>query len=302
MTQWLGRPPALALLALGMLMAFAPTSAKAQGELDFAGGEPVADGGGGGGSGLAQLGPWNERSITLPKMTLRIDVGPPEKGILDSGFLGDAWAFGRGYGLTLSDAGDDVASGLGVGAAFGILDELEVGMLLFPIQFTPGDDHFGDITLYGRYKFFSTDVVDIGGQLLLQLPSRTDFGMGMGLPIMLRLGDSVRIDTGVEFELIFVDVGPDDDEVAFGMDIPAGIAFQIGKGFVGPRTGLFLYKYIGDAEFALPLGVFGGVTVAEMVDITAEFAFTQFLTSAGDDAFGEDSWRFNVGANIHLSL
>ncbi len=110
-----------------------------------------------------------DRSMTLNKGTLRIDGGPSDFGLLDSGRINS----GRGLRIGKPGKGADTAVSLGLGAAYGIIDGLEVGALVLPLHFAPsGVDAYGNPEAYVRYRFM-TGNVEVGVQAGAQFPVTT---------------------------------------------------------------------------------------------------------------------------------
>jgi len=182
------------------------------------------------------------------------------------------------------------------GAAYGIMDDLEAGATLMPIYLAPDGD-FGDIELYGRYRFLSEGPAQIGAQLTVAIPTDTRFGLGMGLPVQLRFGQ-VRIDTGAELELIF------GDHTVVDLDLPVAIAFDIIDGFfAGVRSGFFLPDF---DELAIPLQGHVGYTLmsgnAPFVDLVASFGWPRFLWTGYGDNLDLDTFDFIVGARVFFTV
>ena len=239
-----------------------------------------------------------DRSMTLSKGTLRIDGGPSDFGLLDSGAIN-----GR-RGLRIGDsgaAGSDTYVSLGVGAAYGIIDGLEVGALVLPLQFAPdGVDAYQNPEAYVRYRFL-TGNVEVGAQVGAQVPvvDGSDFGLSFGLPVLVRLGTMGRLDTGAEVELQFAD--PD---MIASLDIPLALNFSVTENIlVGGRTGFYLYDFDFDF-YSIKLGVQGGYTIQKgIADITAWFQFPNFLSGKGvGDGISADAWEVGVGGNFYVSF
>lgn len=240
------------------------------------------------------------RGMTLPERTLRFDFGPYERGINDSGTI--LGPFGTGYGLRIQgNAGpedDDTGVGFGLGFAYGITDELEVGALLLPIQ--PYGETFGHVTPYIRWAFVSTSAFQLGMQGSIAIPTGENLGVGFGLPMNIRIGGRVRIETGVELETYF-DTGDDDmdDDADLNLDIPFALGFDVGRrGFLGPRVS---FVFLDFDYLVVPVGGFGGFTFqgpnGNGGDITASFSY--FIHD--EDAFLPD-FEFVFGANFYFGL
>lgn len=237
---------------------------------------------------------YSMRPLTLPQGRLRIDLAPPDYGYMDHGEING----GRGLRVFIRDDNDpergDEFVGLGVGGAYGIMDELEAGGLIFPFIFHPDFD-FGDMELYCRYAFLR-GASKLGVQGVLRIPTGSrNFALGVGMPAQFELGGSTRLDTGVELELVFV--RNDNDHV--NLDLPLAINVNIGRtGFIGGRTGLF---FDGFDEMAINLGMQGGASVHRTVDLTASFNFPRFLWTGPGYAVNPDV-EIIAGANIYIDL
>lgn len=133
---------------------------------------------------------FTQRPITLPAMTIKADLG---FAVVHFGEVIDS--------LVL----------MNLGGAFGILDDLEVGVSgdrqglqrtsvngLVPLVLAPDFD-IGDIYLYGRYRFLNTGTFQMGVEIGFNIPTFTDFGFLVAAPFRLRLGEMFSLDGGIEF-------------------------------------------------------------------------------------------------------
>jgi hypothetical protein len=248
----------------------------------------------------ATSGGYSSRTLTLPRRYLRIDLNPSDYGYMDhvsltpftsgpnfANFLNND----RGFRIGVVDA-DDVYLSLGTGMGYGILDELEVGGLLFPFLLHPNFD-FGDMELYGRYAFLKGDA-QLGVQLTIQIPTHTDFGIGFGLPAQFTIGSSARIDTGLELELIFT------DDESVNLDIPFALSFDVGRsGFLGLRSGIILPDM---DEAAINLGAQGGLNIDGTVDLSASFNWPYFIWTGREDKVNPDTFEIVLGASIFIGV
>jgi hypothetical protein len=235
--------------------------------------------------GLEATGGYMKRPLTLPRGRLRIDAAPSDYGYMDFGRINN----GRGFDIIVQPGPEVVY--LGAGAALGVIDNLEVGLLALPIQMSPGD--FRDLEAYGRYQFLDGKF-QLAGQATMMIPTGGQFGIGLGLPAIISLSDRVRIDTGLEFEILTT-------PGRFNLDIPAAFAFSVTDNiFVGPRTGIRVDDFDG---MAIPLGVFAGGTVADIVDISGSFTWNNFLYAGNAlDTFNLDYVEITVGATMFLDV
>lgn len=248
---------------------------------------------------------FTQRPITLPAMTIKADLAFAVVHLpapLDNGFL------------------------LNLGGAFGILDDLEVGIsgdrqglnngILFgptggiaanglvPLILAPDFD-FGDIYLYGRYRFLNTDSFQMGVELGFNIPTATEFGLVVAAPFRLSLGDMFSIDGGLEFLTIFTD----DATVALRATIQPriapvdflyfGVDLGIGFGFTNTKT------------IAIPLGFEAGYVIdldTVKIDAYLNFSFPVLYGSFDTGAGGREGdsvteiWQLVVGARAYIGL
>lgn len=219
---------------------------------------------------LAQTSPtYTQRGALERDVTFRIDSGPPDRTLLDSGELGE------GYGLRLlrvdvPPGEDDTYLSWGVGIAITPVRRFELGIQFAPVLYVPRT-RYGDLESYGRFLIFGSRHVDIAAQLVLQFPTRNDFGMGFGVPMVFRLHPRVRLDVGVELELVIYNAPDGDRDVRPNFDLPVALAFNLTpRFFVGARAGVFVYDF---RDASAPVGGFVGYTVGRRhtADFTAAF-------------------------------
>jgi hypothetical protein len=228
-----------------------------------------------------------QRPLTLAKGRMRVDLGPSDFGYMDSGMLNS----GRGLRIDVPEQGDALV-GLGMGVALGVVDKLEAGLLLLPFRLSPDFD-FADIEAYGRYAFLEGRY-EVAAQLTLNIPTDTEFGFGLGLPTLFEIGDSVRVDTGAELEILFF------DDTQVNIDVPAAFSVVIAEiAFIGARTGLFVQDF---DEWDVNLGVQGGVTLMKRFDLTASFNWPYLLTTRGDDVLNLDVFRLIFGGTLYFDI
>ncbi len=240
-----------------------------------------------------------KRGLTMAKGTVRIDYSNAGFGITDS--PGITALGGGSRGLTLGYNGSDFSVAMGLGASVGLIENLEAGFLLVPLTLSPASG-FGNMGFYGRYRFMAGSF-ELGGQVALTIPTEGGFGLSFGLPALIRLSDTMRLDTGVVVNLTL------DPGTAVGLGVPLLLAFQISDPFwFGIRTGLNLGNFdaVGDT-IGVPLGLAAGYTVAmngavSLLDITGEFTWTSFINSGHPDTIVPDVFAIILGANLYLDL
>src|ERR1019366_1049337 len=156
-----------------------------------------------------------DRPLTLPSGVLRGDLG--------FSYL----RFGSADG-----------AGASVSGGYGITDDLEVDATVLPLALAPALQ-YGNPTVSGTYRFVHERAVEVGGSLGVTLITRDTqlFGnatLAPSVPVLLRLGDLARIDTGVVLPITVG--GP---STLAGLWIPATATFQIlDPLYLGATTGL----------------------------------------------------------------
>ncbi|MCA9582723.1 MAG: hypothetical protein KC416_13070 [Myxococcales bacterium] len=237
---------------------------------------------------------YTARGLTLDKGTLRIDVGPGDRALLQ-----------RGAGFVVNETGSPLGAfiNLNAGAGFGIIDNLEAGVVILPLGLAPsGVDVYGDPTAYGRYQLLDGDT-QLAVQVDVLLPASTFFGFGVAVPVKFALGENMHLNTGARFGFRDTPV-----TATLSIEVPVEFAVNIMPAlFFGLATGLNIRNLdIGFDSGAIPLEVFAGYTMGlagHQLDITAGFGFPGFL-SFGPGASNPvaDVWQLTIGGNFHMDI
>lgn len=241
---------------------------------------------------------YGQRSITLPSGSLRADV-----------------TLGIGRTSNPVTMAFETATFLSLGAAFGVTDDLELGISryrqgalsnsdgasrglersgLLPFQLTK-DFNFGVVTPYARFRVVHDETLQLAAELSLILPTATgsDFGAMFGVPIRVTLARWLAVDTGPFIRAIFANKTNSD------LVLPVG-------GVVNLTSALFLLARLtftyADFKHAVLAADFGGGYTIEgdhgpMLDLMATFGFPRMLVD-GDGA--ADPWQLNVTAAFRL--
>lgn len=213
-----------------------------------------------------------DRPLALPRMTLEP--------------LGE-------FNLTRMSFGqsDTNVIALHFGAGFGIIDNLEAG-LLFPLVLSPDMD-VGDMPVYGLYELgpFMDGQLRAAGRLTLHLPLQGDFYFLADVPVKFKFHDMFAAIGGVGLGMSFPK-----DNTTFWLHFDVGVLVQPMEALAFEiRFGV----HAGLAEHSgtlLPLFFKGQYTLMGDLDVYAEFGFWD-LNNAGAD------WiQFTAGAAYRLGL
>jgi hypothetical protein len=218
------------------------------------------------------------RPLVLPEGVLRIDAGPRRP------YSGQVWETGQ-LQFHINREFQDFAY-LVPGAAYGIMDRLEVGAV-WPLMISPDLDLL-DLSLYGKYEL-SLGKVDVAGYGEVRIPIEGDFEVGLGVPVYIHLSDTLRLDTGGFMRLVF------GDDVAVVLTAPLALAVQATRDvFLGPELAIEIYDF---DEVNVPLGIFGGYTIRDggrtLGDLIGRFAIV-------DIENGFDAVRLDLGINLYF--
>ena len=222
--------------------------------------------------------------------------------------------------FTVWDDGVDTVFGMTLGGSIGVLDDLELGInnyrigssvqqryeALIPVIFAPSAG-FGNMPLYGRYRFVHREKLDFAGDLIFVLPVDTAFALEVALPFRITPNDRLSVDTGLEVRGTFGSAKRAD------IRIPAIVNYNFSdRAFIAGETGaqfVNLGKGFNTAPddiqgVAIPIGFRAGGTWKKvdkhLIDLFAGFAFPQLFevgTSRSTVDFG--IWDIFVGVAFY---
>ena len=222
--------------------------------------------------------------------------------------------------FTVWDDGVDTVFGMTLGGSIGVLDDLELGINnyrigsslqqryegLIPVIFSPSAG-FGNMPLYGRYRFVHREKLDFAGDLIFVLPVDTAFALELALPFRIKPNDRLSVDTGLEVRGTFGSAKRAD------IRIPAIVNYNFSdRAFISGETGVQFVNLgkgfdIAPADVqgvAIPIGFRAGGTWKKadkhLIDLFAGFAFPQLFevgTSRSTVDFG--IWDLFVGVAFY---
>lgn len=222
--------------------------------------------------------------------------------------------------FTVWDDGVDIVLGMTMGGSIGVLDDLELGINnyrigsslqqryegLVPVIFSPSAG-FGNMPVYGRYRFMEREKLDLAGDLIFVLPVDSAFALEMALPFRIKPNDRLSVDTGLEVRGTFGSAKRAD------IRIPAIVNYNFSdRAFISGETGVQLVnlgKGFNTAPadiqgLAVPIGFRAGGTWKKdgkfIADLFAGFAFPRLVeagTSRKTVEFG--IWDLFVGVAFY---
>jgi len=218
--------------------------------------------------------------------------------------------------FTVWDDGVDTVFGMTLGASIAVLDDLELGINnyrtgsslqqryegLIPVIFSPSAG-FGNMPLYGRYRFVHREKLDFAGDRIFVLPTDTPFAFEVALPFRIKPNDRLSVDTGIEVRGTFGSGKRADIRILaivnYNFSDRAFIAGETGVQLVNLGKG-FNTAPADLQGVAIPIGFRAGGTWKKvdkhLIDLFAGFAFPQLFeigTSRSTVDFG--IWDLFVG-------
>jgi hypothetical protein len=157
-----------------------------------------------------------------------------------------------GLSVDLMDPDEKSLFALDAGFAFAVHRNIEVGVSNYRLGSTPpktgqglvsltwGEQkpvHWGDMPIYGRFRFVDRTIWQVAADLGLVFPINTKLASTFGLPIRVRPRDyDLAIDWGVEVTLLTMDFGAN-------IDLPVRLTYSItSRGFIFGSFGLSLQQ------------------------------------------------------------
>ena len=202
--------------------------------------------------------------------------------------------------FTVWDDGVDTITGITLGGSISVTDDIELGLNnyrigsslqqnyegLVPVVFTPSAG-YGNIPIYGRYRFLHREKLDFAGDLILVMPIDTPFALEVALPFRIKPKERLSVDTGLEVRGTFGSAKYAD------IRIPAIVNYNFSDhAFIAAETGIQfinLGKSYGTAPndtkgVAVPVGFRAGGTWQKpdkhMIDLFGGFSFPTLISSA----------------------
>lgn len=225
-------------------------------------------------------------------------------------------------------SGPGTFSSLDLGGAISPIENLELGLSteltgavpapggvsLIGIIFSP-QASYGDIPVYARYQVAASDVALLAVDLVLVLPTNTDFSMTAGLPLRILelfglftmdVNLNVRYRHGDKYAAFITSPSKNTADFTFS---GASITNITDNGYIEIGGGVGIVNVGGGAGaknvVELPFFIGGGYTYEGNVlaDIFLQFGFDPLMTANGPAALDTfnvgDDWYVTVGATVH---
>jgi hypothetical protein len=198
--------------------------------------------------------------------------------------------------------------GAALSAGYGVTDDFELDATIIPMTFAP-TVQYGDPSVSGTYRFFNQPAVEIGAFLGLTALTHDDdirgyINVTAGIPVLARLGESVRVDTGLFVPITF----GGRPSVLLSAIVPVRATLQITDPlYLGANTGLGIadFSHPGDTIYA-PLGMFVGYAIslgcAALVDLSAHLGFPDLYVSGARGSTVTDNWIAGGTASVYAPL
>ncbi len=225
-------------------------------------------------------------------------------------------------------SGSGTFSSLDIGGAVSPIENLELGLSteltgavpapggisLIGVIFSPNAS-YGDIPIYARYQVAESDVALLAVDLVLVLPTNTDFSITAGLPLRvlelfglftMDMNLNVRYRNGDKYAAFITNPSNNTADFTFS---GASITNITDHGYVEIGGGVGIVNVGGGTGaknvVELPFFVGGGYTYEGKVlaDIFVQFGFDPLMTANGPaniDTFNTgDDWYVTLGATVH---
>ena len=158
---------------------------------------------------------------------------------------------------------NDVRTSWPVGFSYAPIDNLEIGL----------GAHADNVPFWLTYRFLDGDF-QMGARFAVYIPIDGTVGLQFGLPMQVRAGRVLRLDTGMFVTAFF----PEGNDAIVSMHAPLRFGFQLSDVvFAGVQSGVYIPDFDG---VEVPLMGFVGFTARTgpgPIDIGFRFGFDRFF-------------------------
>ncbi len=226
-----------------------------------------------------------EQPLTLRSSTFELGLGVGLGHLDVADYTGLGINLELGYGIT-SNAELRFRTGLRLGEGGRVTDADYFGRPFNTETYNLGNDTVANPQIGLRLSLVRGPTLELAFDAHAILPLDGVLGLLVGMPVMLRLGDRLRIDTG-----LLVPIFLTEPDTTFDISIPIHIWIQLNSTtFLGPITGAYFYDGGGKR---VPFGFGVGTSIA----YDAEVRFWLLFPDLGDSGTREN---FGLGAGLYV--
>jgi hypothetical protein len=219
-----------------------------------------------------------QRSLTLPASAfeLGLGLGLGHRSVADRTGIGVNLEIGYGLSSSLELR---LRTGLRPGEAAPIVRADYFGRPVETETYNLGSDTIANPQLGLRFLLLRAHPLELGLDAHAILPLSGRFGLLLGLPLNVRLGERLRLDTGLFLPIVFNDPGTTVD-----ISIPVHVWIKVNPSlFLGPITGVYLYDSGGRS---VPFGVGVGSSLSYDAEVRFWLLFPDIREDRGARNFG----------------
>jgi hypothetical protein len=244
-------------------------------------------------------------ALVLP---LAVQGGQAQASFISRGLNlpNSAVELGLGLGLGHTSAIDYTGLGLNLELGYGINSNLELrartgvrfaqagkatdadryGRPVETETYNVGDGAVANPEIGVRFNLVRGATPEVALDARVQLPLDGPLGLTFGVPVALRLGSRLRLDTGIFVPMRFADSG-----TAIDVSLPFHFWFRNGNTFFGPITGITFQN--DDGPTRIPFGIGVGTPLSYDADVRFWLLF---------DNIKQEKKDLGVGVGLYVLL
>jgi hypothetical protein len=219
-----------------------------------------------------------QRSLTLPSSAfeLGLGLGLGHRSVADRTGLGINFEIGYGLSSTLELR---FRTGLRLGESARVVNADYFGRPVETETYNLGNDSVANPQLGLRFLLARGRSVELALDAHAILPLDGYFGLLVGLPIALSLGERLRLDTGIFLPVVFAE-----PETRVDISVPFHLWIKVNPGlFLGPMTGVYFYDGGGRS---VPFGFGVGSSLSYDAEVRFWLLFPDIREDRGARNFG----------------
>lgn len=195
-----------------------------------------------------------------------------------------------------------------IGAGFGITEDLEVRAQIGKLSISPKFE-YSEPRVGATFRFANAEKFNMGVHAeatVLTLPGEGGVRFEASLPMLARLGDSVRLDLAPGAPVTI----QENRATTFGLTIPFALSFQVVEAIhLGARTSGTITDFSNPGEnLVIPLGFFAGVSLGSekpILEIDPYFTWNEFAKPGAkfdNDKLSIEKFSAGLTARLYLYL